>query len=252
MSEHAQPLPDRPDVSHLVTEDDEPVDNLPSEKQQRLLVDALYASWPGPPSRPDDEPPADDAGSRPGGRREFVAASNVGVWATPRDTPIVPDVLVGVDVELQEPLWQKEHRSYFIWEMGSPPALAIEIVSNREGGELGRKKARYGRMRVASYVVYDPQRLLGDEVLHAFTLAGDLLRALPLRPDVPPVWLDDLGLGLRLWEGSFEGMRATWLRFCDVRGVLLPTGAERAQSAEQRAERLAATLRELGVDPNDR
>ena len=40
-------LPDDllPDVSHLVTEDDEPLDNLPSEKQQRLLTETLYSSW---------------------------------------------------------------------------------------------------------------------------------------------------------------------------------------------------------------
>ena len=36
-----------PDVSHLVTEDDEPLDNLPSEKQQRLLTETLYSSWNG-------------------------------------------------------------------------------------------------------------------------------------------------------------------------------------------------------------
>ncbi|MBN3942472.1 hypothetical protein [Nostoc sp. NMS9] len=30
-----------PDVSLLVTEDDEPLDNLPSEKQQRLLTETL-------------------------------------------------------------------------------------------------------------------------------------------------------------------------------------------------------------------
>jgi len=37
-----------PDVSHLVTEDDEAVDNLPSEKQQRLLTETQrnnYGPW---------------------------------------------------------------------------------------------------------------------------------------------------------------------------------------------------------------
>ena len=32
----------------MVTEDDTPVDNWFSEKQRRLLVDPLYASWQGP------------------------------------------------------------------------------------------------------------------------------------------------------------------------------------------------------------
>jgi hypothetical protein len=33
------------DISHLVIEDDTPVDNFQSAKQQRLLVEPLYASW---------------------------------------------------------------------------------------------------------------------------------------------------------------------------------------------------------------
>ncbi len=33
-----------PDVSHLITEDDTPVDNFPSEKQQRLLTGCLYSN----------------------------------------------------------------------------------------------------------------------------------------------------------------------------------------------------------------
>ncbi len=32
-------------IESLVTEDDEPVDNLFSAKQQRLLVESLYSSW---------------------------------------------------------------------------------------------------------------------------------------------------------------------------------------------------------------
>ena len=34
-----------PDVSHLVTEDDAPVESLFHEKQMRLLVEPLYSSW---------------------------------------------------------------------------------------------------------------------------------------------------------------------------------------------------------------
>ena len=33
-----------PDISHLVTEDDAPMDNFPSEKQQHLLTESLYSS----------------------------------------------------------------------------------------------------------------------------------------------------------------------------------------------------------------
>lgn len=43
----SQPLSEvAPDTSGLITEDDTPVDSLPSEKQQRLLTEPLYSSWP--------------------------------------------------------------------------------------------------------------------------------------------------------------------------------------------------------------
>ena len=111
-----------PDVQHLITEDDEPVDNLPSEKQQRLLTESLYSSWDGP-----------------GDGRPFLAAANVGVFYLARRPAIVPDVLLSLDVEVTDDWWEKEHRSYFLWEFGKPPDLALEIVSNREGEEDGEQ-----------------------------------------------------------------------------------------------------------------
>jgi hypothetical protein len=58
------PLPPEewPDVEHLVTEDDTPVDIF-SSKQQRLLVEPLYTSWDGP-----------------GNGRRFLAMSNIGLF----------------------------------------------------------------------------------------------------------------------------------------------------------------------------
>jgi len=75
--------------------------------------------------------------------------------------------------------------------------------------------------------------------------------------------LPEVGLVLMLWQGSFEGTEATWLRWCDHDGNVIATGAERAEQERvraehehgraeherERAERLAARLWELGVDP---
>ncbi len=77
-------------------------------------------------------------------------------------------------------------------------------------------------------------------------------------------WLAKAQIGVTLWSGVYEGVAATWLRWCAEDGTLIPTGAERAEQereraeqererAEQereRAERLAARLRELGIDPD--
>jgi hypothetical protein len=132
-----------------------------------------------------------------------------------------------------------------VWEFGKSPDVVVEIVSNREGNELGSKLADYARLGVAYYVVFDPLQQLGDELLRVFGLREG--QYVPLAEP----WLEQVGLGLTLWDGEFEGVRATWLRWCDREGNLLPTGAERAAQAEAKAARLAARLRELGVDSDE-
>jgi hypothetical protein len=57
--------------------------------------------------------------------------------------------------------------------------------------------------------------------------------------------LAEVGLGLTLWSGQYEGKEAVWLRWCYPDGRLMLTGTERAEQEHQRAERLAAKLREL-------
>ncbi|AUX42212.1 hypothetical protein SOCE26_036390 [Sorangium cellulosum] len=236
-----------PDVSALVTEDDTPLDNFPSEKQQRLLTESLYSSWLGPPPSQEGEP------------RSYLAAANVGLFASPKEPPLVPDVLLSLDVALHEAWWQKEHRSYFFWEFGKPPDVVIEIVSNREGDELGTKRRRYAWMRVAYYVVWDPAGHLGGPALRAFELRGHTYAPME------KAWFEAAALGLCAWEGVYEGRRDRWLRWHTADGGLVPTGAERAERERERAERereraereqaraarLVAQLRALGIEPDD-
>lgn len=228
-----------PDVSGLVTEDDAPLVNLYSEKQQRLLTEPLYAGWAAP---------ADDD-SAPGA---FVAMANVGLFATVKEPPLVPDALVSVEVTLPDDVWCKEHRSYFVWEYGKVPDVVIEVVSNREGGELSTKLRRYARMRVPFYVVWDPEKVLGGAELHPFQLQGKVYAP------VERAWIPQLELELLPWDGVYETLRERWLRWHDAEGRVIPTGRERAEAERARAEteraradQLAAKLRALGVDPDD-
>ena len=221
-SEIAQVLPPElhPDVEHLVTEDDTPVDNLFSEKQQRLLIRPLYSS-----------PESVGAG------RNFVAATNVGLFYAIRQPPYVPDMLLSLDVEVPADVWPKSHRSYFVWEYGKPPDVVVEVVSNDQGGEDTEKLSGYARIGVPYYAIYDPQRILSDQTLRAFQL-----QAMHYRPMAEPLYLPDVELGLRLWQGRFERLEATWLRWVDATGEPILTG-------EERAERLAEQLRRLGSEP---
>ena len=248
-----------PDVTNIVIDDETPVDNPLSEKQMRLLTEPLYTSWEGPPERADEE--------HTGAPRLFIAAANVGLFATPHEDPLVPDVFLSLDVEWHRDIAkEKRHRTYFFWEIGKPPDVVIEIVSNKKGGELGRKKRRYARMRVLYYVVWDPLGMLGEPALHSFELRGDLYV-----PMAEP-WFEAAGLGLTEWNGWFEHMEYDWLRWARRDGSVIATGAERAESAETRAAsaetraasaetraasaeakaaELVAKLRALGIEPED-
>ncbi len=243
----------RPDISHIETEDDEPVDNLPSEKHQRLLVEPLYSSTIL--------------------ERPFLAAANVGLFDGVNDNPIVPDMLLSLGVQVADDWWAKENRSYFVWEFGKRPDVVIEIVSNRKGGEDSRKFTRYALVSVPYYVIFDPQHLLQEADLRVYELqAGRYV----LRSDDQCPYV---GLGLMIWEGTYEDKHDHWLRWCDLEGNVLLTGAEQAAEARQqaaqaqqqvaqaqqqaaqaqqqaaqerqRAELLAAKLRELGINPDE-
>ena len=246
-----------PDISHLVTEDDTPVDNFQSEEQQRLLVEPLYSSkiLPSP----------------------FLAAANVGLFYKLKGDPIVPDVLLSLGVQRPEDFSQRQNRSYFVWEFGKVPEICIEIVSNQEGDELtlskksqqkGKaacKKDIYAQIGLRYYAVFDPlQQIQGQDEMN-----GAELRVWYISPGgyaelTPPqgiteigqsVWLEAVGLGLMLWEGQFEEeVTRLWLRWCDQEGQVIPTGAEgreierqRADAERQRAEQLAERLRAMGI-----
>src|SRR5262245_9284319 len=84
--------------------------------------------------------------------------------------PIVPDVMLSLDVEGPTDLELKEDRTYFVWLVGKVPDMVIELVSNTEGDELGDKFDDYARIAVAHYVVYDPLHKLGSVVLHTYSL----------------------------------------------------------------------------------
>jgi len=208
-----QPLPpeDWPCVDDLITEDGAPVDSVFSEKQMRLLTEPLYSSW-----KVD---------------RPFVAFANVGMFYAVGVPPIVPDVLLSVDVRLPENIFPKGNRSYFVWAYGKPPEVAIEIVSNRQGGEDSEKLLLYQTVRVANYFIYDPEFHLSKTPLRAFRLRGSAYEEIK----ADSFMIEELGLGLLVWTGRFEDTDSKWLRWCDAAGVLIPTGAQRAELSEQRA-----------------
>lgn len=224
-----------PNYDSLITEDEKPVDSWYSERQHRLLTDALHVSWRTPGGRP------------------HIAATDVALFFAEKQPPMAPDVMVSLDVTLPPDSIEKRNRSYFIWTFGKPPDGIVEVVSNQEGGELTSKLQAYARIHVPFYIVWDPYRFLGEQTLHCFKLDGT--KYVPCDR-----WFPDLELGVTTWDGEYDGMSGHWMRWCDQRGKLLATGIERsadaafaeqrADSAEQRAAKLAEKLRAMGIDPD--
>ena len=243
-------------VAQLVTEDDTPVDNLFSEKQRQLLTGPLYHSWKGGAER-----------------RRFMALADVGVFRSVEEPPLAPDAFLSLDVTPPDDWWEKRHRSYFIWEYGKPPDVVIEVVSNVKGGETDAKMGRYARFGVPYYVILDPLEQVQQGMLRAYELSSGIY------VERSPGLLPGTGLGLRLWHGEYDERIDTWLRWQEMSGELVLTGAERAdqekdrgdqaesraeqaenraEQAENRAEQaenlneqLIALLRAHGIDPDD-
>ena len=245
-----------PDISDLVTEDDIPVDNFFSAELQRLLVETLYSSW----AQTCD--------------RKFVADANVGIFSAIKRPPIVPDMFLSLDVEVERDFRQKSNRSYFVWEMGKPPDVAIEVVSNQFGNELGSKLRDYAAIGVSYYAVFDPFAQLGDRLLRVFGLhEGRYQEMSPVLGNNAQAlfWLEQVELGLLVQSGEYEGKQDMWLRWCDRNGDIYLGGRELAKQASelakqaselakqaeaslsqerQKSERLAEQLKKLGIEPD--
>lgn len=192
-----------PDLSHLVCEE-ETVYNRFSERQQRLLPHLLFTSWPeGKP---------------------FEALSDVGIFYAIDEPAIAPDFMLSMGVTPRPLSSNPKDKSYLVWVYGKPPDLCIEVVSNKKGGELGRKMKLYAHIGVTYYVVFDPDQLLGERKLRAFRLSGGRYTEMLV---TEPVFLEELGLGITLWDGVIEDTPGCFLRFVGKDGRLLLTGSER-------------------------
>jgi Uma2 family endonuclease len=202
------------DFEHLVTEDDEAVDNTFSEKQQRLLTTSLYNSWPGP-----------------GKGCPFLTMANVGLFYAVNEEPLVPDVLVSCNVLMHDDVWAPTKRPYFVSQYGKPPEIVIEIVSNTKGNEDTTKMPKYAKAKVRYYIIFDPLEQLKQGLLRVYELRWSTY------VEKSDLWLGKVGLGLTFWEGWFEDSHEVWLRWCDKKGQLILTGTETTELAEKQVKK---------------
>ncbi|MBW4547118.1 MAG: Uma2 family endonuclease [Symplocastrum torsivum CPER-KK1] len=154
--------------------------------------------------------------------------------------------------------------SYVMWQELVSPFVVVELLSpGTEDEDLGRTVRQLGKpptkwqvyeqiLRVPYYFVFS--RYTNE--LQAFRLVGGAYESLDVGDE--GLLITQLGLRLGLWQGRYENIERLWLRWFTASGELILTPSEEAATAqarvaqaEQRAERLAAKLRELNIDPDE-
>lgn len=142
-------------------------------------------------------------------------------------------------------------RSYVLWKEVVAPLLAIEFVSG-DGQEERDQTPFEGKfwvyeqaIRIPFYAIY----AVHQASVEVYELVGNGYQR--LSPNAAGHYgLPPLGVELGIWQGMYANQLLPWLRWYR-QGVLLPTPEEALEHERQRSERLAAKLRELGVDPDD-
>lgn len=166
--------------------------------------------------------------------------------------------------------------SYVIWQEGISPTIVVELLSpSTEKEDLGESRLspkdsddKYDKppskwevyeqiLRIPYYVVFSRY----TDRMQVFHLQGGRYSEIALTES--KLWIEELGLGLGLWQGEYKNNDRLWLRWYDAENSWIPTDAEqlasveqralsaeqRAIAAEQRATELAQRLRDLGIEP---
>lgn len=197
----------------------------------------------------------------------------------------VPRLYDQVDMRLSYVVWQEGVNPYVIVELLSPgtekedlgenyqeklPSSSEKIEGNGQTitsqieEKPPRKRNVYEQiLRIPYYVVFSRY----TNQLRVFKLDGAHYQELELEDS--RAWIDDLDLGLGLWQGEYQGIERLWLRWYDSEGSWILTEVEqerlraqqerlraqqaesRAKAAEDRLESLRQKLRESGIDPDE-
>ena len=258
----SRPVSPLPSTAELPCSDDTPVDNEDQNLLPNLLLFALASLWAT--------------------RMDWYFGVDMAVYHTtgvnPR-VPVVPDGFLSLGVERRKPSREGKGRlSYATWEEGgTAPIFVLEMVSQTPGGEYDEKLEIYRRLGVLYYLVYNPVHWQRDrhQPFELYKLeAGNYQLQIG-----EPYWMPEIGLGIGRARQTVGGIDLEVLLWHNQQGHPYPVPEEqvrqlqsqldeaqqqansaqqraeterlRAEAEQQRAERLAAKLRELGIDPDE-
>jgi Uma2 family endonuclease len=232
-----------PDHTQLPDKDGVPVMNFQEAPQDRLLSDSIQ-----PILRQ----------LHPDGH--YVLGHDSGIYWRLTEPPLsgckAPDWYYVSGVP---PLPAGQHRrSYVLWHEVRRPLVVLEFASG-DGSEERDRTPMEGKFWVYEQGICVPYYgifVFQTGHLEMYHLQDDHYeRQSPNERGhfpIPPMRVE-----LGVWHGYYDTVECDWLRWWDADGQLLLTGHERSEQvatdgneAKAKADRLAAKLRELGVDPN--
>ncbi|MDX2242024.1 MAG: Uma2 family endonuclease [Leptolyngbyaceae cyanobacterium bins.302] len=128
-----------------------------------------------------------------------------------------------------------ERLSWVVWEEGKSPDVVIELLSNStaEADKHEKKLIYQNQMRVSDYFWFDP---FNPDDWAGFSLQQGEYQPIPLNSQNQLV-SSALKLALVQWQGAYNGIDATWIRWATLDGELLPTVEETTIEQRQRADR---------------
>ncbi len=218
--------PKLPDSSQLIFDEDEPLESDWHVVQIFLLQNVVNQHFAG--------------------RTDFFCGGNMFIYYSLEQVESVrkgrttykgPDFFVVKNVDGLKP-----RSGWVVWEEGGRyPDVIVELVS-----PTTQKKDKEDNLRfyaetfgTEEYFWYDPDH---DE-LRGYRLVGGVYQ--PIEPNEQGwLWSEQLGAYIGTWDGIYWRRNRRWVRLYREDGSLIPT-------SEERAERLAQRLRELGVDPEE-
>jgi Uma2 family endonuclease len=250
-----------PSTAELPCSDDAPVDNELQNLLPNLLLTLLTHLWSA--------------------RMDWYFGVDMAVYhetGTNVRVPVVPDGFLSLNVERLK--GGQRRRSYATWEEdGVVPILVLETVSHQPGGEYEGKMATYANLGVLYYIVYNREFWRRDkhQPFEVYKLTNDQYEL----QAGEPYWMPEIGLGIGRWQTVIGGIDEEILTWFDADGQRhLGKDEQEYQRAEQererfnqeqaranseqqradlreqqaaqereRAEKLAAQLRALGIEP---
>ncbi|MBS9393472.1 MAG: Uma2 family endonuclease [Dolichospermum sp. LBC05a] len=134
-------------------------------------------------------------------------------------------------------------RSYVLWQEYIAPLIVLEFVSGN-GAEERDKTPWKGKFWIYEQVIRTPFYGIYEvnkASIEVYELIGGKYQLLAAN-ERGHYSITPMGVELGLWQGEYQNAELPWLRWWDLQGNLLLTG-------EERANRLTAQLRALGIEP---